>query len=55
VTFQEITSSKTGLLRWLQQINEDGISIVTDVPLDDHRVAQVAELVGPVASTIYGT
>ncbi|GFO12021.1 gamma-butyrobetaine dioxygenase-like isoform x1 [Plakobranchus ocellatus] len=48
-------NSKEWLLKWLQHINEDGISIVKGVPLGENMVHKVAELIAPVMQTIYGT
>ncbi|XP_059159434.1 uncharacterized protein LOC131943364 [Physella acuta] len=55
IEFSELMGSKEGLLKWLQQINEDGLSIIKDVPTEESMVTTVAELMGPVFTTIYGT
>ncbi|CAL1527122.1 unnamed protein product [Lymnaea stagnalis] len=54
ITFEEIKQSKDGLLKWLYQINEEGLSIVNGVPTEESMVQEVAELIGPVEVTIYG-
>ncbi|XP_035824799.1 gamma-butyrobetaine dioxygenase [Aplysia californica] len=54
VQYDEIRSSQKGLLKWLQQINEAGLSIVKGVPTEDSMVLEVAELIAPVSKGIYG-
>ncbi|KAK0043283.1 gamma-butyrobetaine dioxygenase-like isoform X1 [Biomphalaria pfeifferi] len=55
ISFSEVNSSSLGLLKLLQQINEDGLSIIEGVPLEDLKVVEIANLIGPVEATIYGT
>ncbi|KAH9509320.1 hypothetical protein Btru_046770, partial [Bulinus truncatus] len=55
ISFSEVTSSPLGILKMLQQINEEGLTILKDVPIQDSVVVEVANLIGPVKATIYGT
>ncbi|RUS71647.1 hypothetical protein EGW08_020587 [Elysia chlorotica] len=54
VSYKDIINSEGGLYRWIRHINEEGISIIKDVPLSEDMVQKVVELMGPVMPTIYG-
>lgn len=55
MTYSEMVKSKSGVLQWLRDINDSGLCLLTNVPIEDKMVAKVAEEIAPVQNTIYGT
>lgn len=55
ISYEDIAGSKDFFYRWLRHINEEGLCVVNDVPLKEDMVVQVAEMIGPVMPTIYGS
>ncbi|XP_078591276.1 putative gamma-butyrobetaine dioxygenase isoform X2 [Branchiostoma floridae x Branchiostoma japonicum] len=55
ISYEKLLSgNKSVLLRWMQDISDYGVSLVTDVPTELGNVAKVGELIAPVQQSIYG-
>ncbi|PVD25636.1 hypothetical protein C0Q70_13295 [Pomacea canaliculata] len=54
IQYDDFKNSSYGVYRWLKQVNESGICLMTGVPAEDDMVHKVAEHIGPISSTIYG-
>lgn len=55
VFYDDILNTKGCLYKWMRHINEEGICIIENVPLKEDMVQKVAEMIGPVMPTIYGS
>lgn len=54
VQFSAVRDSKAALLSALTDLNREGAVLIRGVPCEEGAVAELAELVAPVMSTIYG-
>ncbi|XP_070180244.1 gamma-butyrobetaine dioxygenase-like isoform X2 [Littorina saxatilis] len=52
--YSDLIKTSDGVLRWLRQINEAGVSLMKDVPTEDNMVQKIAEHIGPAEDLIYG-
>ncbi|XP_061168815.1 CSC1-like protein 2 [Saccostrea echinata] len=52
--FSKVVSGQQGVLQWLRDLNEYGVCLLKNVPLEEGMVCKVAELIAPVQQTIYG-
>ncbi|GFR68307.1 gamma-butyrobetaine dioxygenase-like isoform X1 [Elysia marginata] len=55
VSYDDILNKEGCLYRWIRHINEEGICIIENVPPREDMVEKVAEMIGPVMPTIYGS
>ncbi|XP_071175708.1 2-(trimethylamino)ethylphosphonate dioxygenase-like isoform X2 [Mytilus edulis] len=54
MTYSDMISNDTNKARFLREINERGLCLLTGVPTEEDMVARVAENFAPVQRTIYG-
>lgn len=54
MSYPDMISSKANVLKWLREINDCGMCLLTDVPTEENTVVKVAECIGPVQETMYG-
>ncbi|XP_070538948.1 gamma-butyrobetaine dioxygenase-like isoform X2 [Ptychodera flava] len=54
ISYKDISSDDDSLFRWLCDINDYGVTLVTDVPAEDNQVGKVAQLIAPIQRTMYG-
>mmetsp|Transcript_7630 Transcript_7630/g.15309 ORF Transcript_7630/g.15309 Transcript_7630/m.15309 type:complete len:477 (+) Transcript_7630:85-1515(+) len=55
VQYENVINSDEGVKEWLEHVNRDGLCLMNGVPLVSGTVSKVAERIGSVMRTIYGT
>ncbi|XP_033105401.1 probable gamma-butyrobetaine dioxygenase isoform X2 [Anneissia japonica] len=55
--YEQVSSCKKTFLRYLKYLNEYGVCIIDRIPTenDEHKVIEIAERLGPIQSTLYGS
>lgn len=55
VDYDAVMNSDEGVKLWMEHVNRDGLCLLRGVPLVSGTVTRVAERIGPVMATIYGS